>query len=111
MPPQPSIIPQTVRLRIRTFQADCRVEAGKDGNSAKLVCWRARWNTIHATATTRPPAPSTTNMDRQPSRSIIKVRIGGAIARPIVCDELITAVARARVEGLNHSRVLRIPEG
>jgi hypothetical protein len=42
---------------------------------------------------------------------MIHVNAGGANDNPIVCDELITAVARPLVSALNHSRTDRIPDG
>ena len=42
---------------------------------------------------------------------MMAVRMGGAMARPMVCEEDMMAVARARVAVENHSRVERMPEG
>jgi len=76
-----------------------------------MVSRRARWKAIHAEATNRPDTPSTMNMARQPMLSMIQVRIGGATARPKFCDELMIATARPRVAEVNHSLVLRTPDG
>src|ERR1700728_420134 len=111
MPPHPSIMPQMARCRIRAFHAVCGAVTDEGSVSPKIVSRYARWKAIHAAATMRQDAPSRTNIARQPTFSIIQVRTGGATARPMVCDELIIAVARPRVAELNHSRVLRMAAG
>jgi hypothetical protein len=100
-----------VRWRISAFHAASGTASDGSSASANIVSRRARWKAIHAAATSRPDAPSETNMARQPMLNMIQVRTGGATARPMVCDELMIAVARPRVAELNHSLVLRMPDG
>ena len=58
-----------------------------------------------------PKIPRAMNIDRQPKRSISEVSTGGAMAKLMVWDMLIMAVALPRVSVENHSRTLRTPEG
>ena len=50
-------------------------------------------------------------MARHPNRNMMNVRMGGAAAKATFWEELTTAVARPRSEGLNDSRIRPIAAG